>query len=189
MNPGLSRRFAIENAFRFEDFTDSQLRDILDLKLKVQDLKATDPAKIVALEVLARARIRPNFGNAGEVENLLGQAKMRHSARHRTLPLQDRPVEIIFEPRDFDADFDRGANASTNLTQMFQDIVGCDHIIGKLGDYQRIAVVTKERGMDARLLIPMCFVFKGPPVRMFWVFALSAADLLIKGNRKDDHRA
>jgi hypothetical protein len=98
-------------------------------------------------------------------------------------------VEIIFEPRDFDADFDRGANASTNLTQMFQDIVGCDHIIGKLGDYQQIAVVTKERGMDARLLIPMCFVFKGPPVRMFWVFALSAADLLIKGNRKDDHRA
>ncbi|KAF8206569.1 P-loop containing nucleoside triphosphate hydrolase protein [Mycena galopus ATCC 62051] len=163
VNPGLSRRFAIEDAFRFEDFTEPQLRDILELKLKEQDLKATDPAKIVALEVLARGRNRPNFGNAGEVENVLSQAKTRHSARHRKLPAQERPVEIVFEPRDFDADFDRGANASTNLTQMFQDIVGCDHIMEKLGDYRRIAVVTKERGKDPRLLIPMNFVFKGPP--------------------------
>ncbi|KAJ7756428.1 P-loop containing nucleoside triphosphate hydrolase protein [Mycena maculata] len=163
VNPGLSSRFAIEDAFRFEDFTDSQLREILDQKLKNKDLKATDPAKIVALEVLSRARHRPNFGNARDVENLLSQAKLRHTARSRTLPPQDRPVEIVFEPRDFDADFDRGANASVNLAKMFKDIVGCDHIMEKLGDYQRIAVVTKERGMDPRLLIPMNFVFKGPP--------------------------
>ncbi|KAJ7494734.1 P-loop containing nucleoside triphosphate hydrolase protein [Mycena galericulata] len=163
VNPGLSRRFAIENAFRFEDFTEPQLRKILNLKLNEQDLKATSPAMIVALEVLARARNRPNFGNAGEVENLLGQAKTQHAARHRSLPAQDRPVEIIFEPRDFDADFDRGTNASTNLAKMFEDIVGCNHIMEKLGDYQQIAVVTKERKMDPRLLIPMNFVFKGPP--------------------------
>ncbi|KAJ6576430.1 hypothetical protein DFH09DRAFT_1149320 [Mycena vulgaris] len=163
VNPGLSRRFAIENAFRFEDFTEPQLREILDLKLKEQDLKATDPAKIVALEVLGRARHRPNFGNAGEVENLLGQAKTRHATRHLGLPAQNRPVEIIFEPRDFDADFDRGANASTNLAKLFEDIVGCDHIMEKLSDYQQIAIVTKERNMDARHLIPTNFVFKGPP--------------------------
>ncbi|KAJ7475849.1 P-loop containing nucleoside triphosphate hydrolase protein [Mycena latifolia] len=163
VNPGLSRRFAIENAFRFEDFTEPQLRDILDLKLKEQDLKATDPAKIVALEVLGRARHRPNFGNAGEVENLLGHAKTRHAARHAGLPAQDRPVEIIFEPRDFDADFDRGSQASSNLVKLFEDIVGCDHIMEKLSSYQQIAIVTKERNMDARLLIPTNFVFKGPP--------------------------
>ncbi|KAJ6619746.1 P-loop containing nucleoside triphosphate hydrolase protein [Mycena sp. CBHHK59/15] len=163
VNPGLSRRFAIEDPFRFEDFTDSQLRDILDLKLKDQDLKATEPAKIVALEVLGRARIRPNFGNAGEVENLLGHAKTRHTARQASLPAQDRPTDIVFEPRDFDAEFDRGAQASTNLAKLFQDIVGCDHIMAKLGDYQQIATVTKARNMDPRLLIPTNFVFKGPP--------------------------
>ncbi|KAF7330535.1 NFX1-type zinc finger-containing protein 1 [Mycena venus] len=163
VNPGLSRRFAIEDAFRFEDFTEPQLREILDLKLKEQDLRATDAAKIVALEVLGRARHRPNFGNAGEVENVLGQAKTRHTTRHAKLPAQDRPAEIIFEPRDFDADFDRGAHASGNLAKLFQDIVGCDYIMEKLGDYQRIATVTKERGMEPRLLIPTNFVFKGPP--------------------------
>ncbi|KAJ7126993.1 P-loop containing nucleoside triphosphate hydrolase protein [Mycena epipterygia] len=163
VNPGLSRRFAIEDAFRFEDFTESQLRDILDMKLREQDLKATDPAKIVALEVLGRASHRPNFGNAGEVENLLGHAKTRHAARHTSLPAHDRPVDIIFEPRDFDADFDRGLHASTNLAKLFQDIVGCDHIMDKLRGYQQIAIVTKERNMDPRSLIPTNFVFKGPP--------------------------
>ncbi|KAJ7715419.1 P-loop containing nucleoside triphosphate hydrolase protein [Mycena metata] len=163
VNPGLSRRFAIEDAFRFEDFTEPQLREILELKLKEQDLGATEPAKLVALEVLDRARRRPNFGNAGEVENLLGHAKTRHAGRHAGLPEEDKPADIIFEPRDFDADFDRSAHASKNLDNLFQDMVGCDHIKEKLGDYQRIAVVTKERGMDPRKLIPTNFVFKGPP--------------------------
>ena len=41
---------------------------ILNLKMKQQDLEATERAKVVAIEVLSRARNRPNFGNAGEVE-------------------------------------------------------------------------------------------------------------------------
>ncbi|KAJ7601754.1 P-loop containing nucleoside triphosphate hydrolase protein, partial [Mycena polygramma] len=163
VNPGLSRRFAIADAFRFEDFTESQLREILDMKLKEQDLKATDAAKIVALEVLSRARHRPNFGNAGDIENLLGHAKTHHATRQSRLPAQERAVEITFEPRDFDADFDRGTNASENLATLFQDMVGCDYIKEKLGDYQRIASVMKERGTDSRRLIPTNFVFKGPP--------------------------
>ncbi|KAJ7158758.1 P-loop containing nucleoside triphosphate hydrolase protein [Mycena filopes] len=163
VNPGLSRRFAIEDAFHFEDFTEPQLRDVLDLKLKEQDLGATDAAKLVALEVLDRARRRPNFGNAGEVENLLRHAKTHHVGRHAGLPEQERPVHMIFEPRDFDADFDRSAHASDNLDNLFRDMVGCDHIKEKLGAYQQIAVVTKERGMDPRKLIPTNFVFKGPP--------------------------
>lgn len=64
------RRFAIENAFRFEDFTDQELLKILDQKLRKQDLAATQQAKAVAMEVLGRGRIRPNFGNAGEVMSI-----------------------------------------------------------------------------------------------------------------------
>lgn len=89
VNPGLSRRslfplmlivrcrfaqrltkvfrFAIESAFRFEDFNDDELLEILELKMKHQDLDATPKAKSVAIEVLSRGRNRPNFGNAGEV--------------------------------------------------------------------------------------------------------------------------
>ena len=84
VNPGLSRRykghsssledtgllvsrFAFESAFRFDDFTDSELLEILNMKMKNQDLEASENAKSVAIEVLSRARNRPNFGNAGEV--------------------------------------------------------------------------------------------------------------------------
>ena len=42
----------------------------MDYKLKIQDPYATDAAKDVATEVLSRSRNRPNFFNAGELENL-----------------------------------------------------------------------------------------------------------------------
>lgn len=64
-------RFAIESAFHFEDFSDDELLEILELKMRHQDLDATPKAKAVAIEVLSRGRNRPNFGNAGEVRLLL----------------------------------------------------------------------------------------------------------------------
>ncbi len=67
-------RFAIESAFHFEDFDNGELLEILDLKMRHQDLDATPEAKSVAIEVLSRGRNRPNFGNAGEVR--LNSAKM-----------------------------------------------------------------------------------------------------------------
>ncbi|KAH7925247.1 P-loop containing nucleoside triphosphate hydrolase protein [Leucogyrophana mollusca] len=163
VNPGLARRFAIENAFNFEDFTDSQLREILDFKLKDQDLNATDAAKDVASNLLGRARNRPNFGNAGEVENMLGLAKARYQTRQASVPAHKRS-DVVFEPRDFDPDFDRDLNASANLAKLFDDIVGCEDIISKLGDYQKTARGMKAQGMDMRQGgIPTNFIFKGPP--------------------------
>jgi hypothetical protein len=67
VNPGLSRRFSLADAFHFQDFSDSEMRQIHELKLKDQGLDATKKAKSVAVEVLARARNGPKFGNAGEV--------------------------------------------------------------------------------------------------------------------------
>ena len=165
MNPGLARRFAIENAFRFEDFDDDELREIMDLKLKLQDLSATDAAKDVAIEVLSRSRNRPNFGNAGELENLLSIAKNNYQKRVSHLPYTARSPDILFEPQDFDLDFERSANATSNLKELFKDVVGCDKIVKQLEGYQRIAHASKKQGRDPRDLIPTNFVFKGPPGR------------------------
>ncbi|KAG2057924.1 P-loop containing nucleoside triphosphate hydrolase protein [Suillus hirtellus] len=162
VNPGLARRFAIENAFTFEDFTESQLRDILDFKLKDQDLGATDSAKQVASDLLNRAKNRPNFGNAGEVENMLGLAKSRYQKRQASIP-PDQRSDVIFEPQDFDPDWDRDRNAAANLTKLFEDLVGCDDIVMKLGNYQKIARAMKATGVDMRKQIPTSFIFKGPP--------------------------
>ncbi|KAK0214978.1 P-loop containing nucleoside triphosphate hydrolase protein [Armillaria fumosa] len=161
VNPGLSRRFAIEDAFYFDDFSTDELRQILDFKLKDQNLQATEEAKKVALEVLNRAKIRPNFGNAGDVENLLSKAKMNYISRTRGS--QPSVVDTIFQPADFDPDFDRGSHADDNLDELFKDVVGCDGIVSKLRRYQKTASAARRKGHDVRDLIPTSFVFKGPP--------------------------
>ncbi|KAK0188469.1 P-loop containing nucleoside triphosphate hydrolase protein [Armillaria mellea] len=160
VNPGLSRRFAIEDAFYFEDFSTDELREILDFKLKDQNLQATEEAKKVALEVLDRAKIRPKFGNAGDVENLLSKAKANYISRIRGTQLS---VDTIFQPADFDPDFDRGSHADDNLDELFKDVVGCDGIVSKLRKYQKTASAGRRKGHDVRDLIPTSFVFKGPP--------------------------
>jgi hypothetical protein len=138
---------------------------ILEYKLKDQDLSATDDAKKVAGELLSRMRNRPNFGNAGEVENMLGQAKSRYQKRMASVPASQRK-DVVFEPKDFDPDFNRGQNASTNLANMFADVVGCEEVVEKLDSYQKIAQAMKKRGLDMRKHIPSNFVFKGPPGKL-----------------------
>ncbi|KAL0952879.1 hypothetical protein HGRIS_007097 [Hohenbuehelia grisea] len=176
VNQGLSRRFAIDDAFYFDDFTDPQLLQILDLKLKQQDLGATGPAKNVAIDVLSRARTRPNFGNAGEVENLLSKAKSHYQSRTKGRSIA---MDIIFEPEDFDPDFDRHTRASRNLKELFADVVGSDHIVDKLDGYQRIAQLMKSRGLDPRTQIPTAFVFKGPPGEICHLHRLLSSGILI----------
>ena len=167
MNPGLSRRFKIEDAFNFEDFDDAELLKILNLKLNNQNLEATDEAKKVAIEILSRGRNRPNFGNAGEVENLISEAKARSVRRRQQIPGAERPRDIVFEPQDFDPNHKRSENAATNLAKLFEDVVGCGDIVQKLSNYQQIAAVCKARDMDPREQIPTNFVFTGPPGQKF----------------------
>ncbi|KAF1955358.1 P-loop containing nucleoside triphosphate hydrolase protein [Byssothecium circinans] len=159
-NPGLARRFPLDSSFVFEDFTDPELRRILDLKLKDVGYNATDQAKKVAMETLQRARNRPNFGNAGEVDIILDRAKALHQ-KHLTA----RKVKQIdtFEAIDFDPEFDRGSRAATNLTQLFQDVVGCEDLIKQIQGYQTTAANMKALDMDPREQIPFNFLFKGPP--------------------------
>lgn len=114
------------------------------------------------MEVLSRTKRRPNFGNAGEIENLISQAKMHSQKRTTTMHPKDR-INISFVPTDFDPEFGREQNASDNLAKLFEDVVGCDHIVARLGKLQKVAKMSKERGLDTSDLIPTNFVFKGPP--------------------------
>ncbi len=163
MNPGLSRRFPLDNAFCFDDFDDDQLRQILELKLRKQCLDATTEAKDIAIRVLARARHRPNFGNAGEVENLISHAKTSHQTRLSALPLAARPTDVVFGPKDFDVNFDRKMNADVNSKELFKEVIGCNDIVAKMERYVQTASIMSARGLDPREYIPFNFIFKGPP--------------------------
>jgi hypothetical protein len=160
VNPGLSRRFPLDSGFLFEDFTDDQLSHILDLKLKKQGFGVTDQAKKVAMECLQRARNRPNFGNAGEVDILLDKAKLQHQIRYSKGKTKDPDT---FDAVDFDKDFDRAARASMNVDALFQGTVGCETVIAQLKGYQQMAERLKQRGIDPRQDIPFNFLFRGPP--------------------------
>lgn len=163
-NPGLARRFPLDSAFLFEDFTDEELREIFDRKLKQQGFQTTDQGRKVALEVLRRARNRPHFGNAGEVDILLNSAKGRHQKDRATGSAgQNIRGAATLEARHFDEDFDRGERAETNVAALFKDSVGFEQIVSQLESYQQITRTMKSMDMDPREQLPFNFLFRGPP--------------------------
>ena len=162
-NPGLARRFPLDDAFVFQDFTDDELRRVLELKLAKQDLEATDEAKTVALEVLGKARRRMNFGNGGEVENLITRAKNQYELRFTGVKVSDRPADMVFQPEDFDQEYKRSESATVNCRELFKETVGCEDVIKKLEGYTKTVSNMRARKMDPTTVIPFTFIFKGPP--------------------------
>ncbi|KAL4988395.1 P-loop containing nucleoside triphosphate hydrolase protein [Aspergillus falconensis] len=161
VNPGLSRRFSPDNAFVFEDFSDAELKQILHLKLKEQDFVTSDKGMKVAMEILSRARNRPNFGNAGEIDIMLNGAKVRQQQRRSSK--KGNLALNYFEPQDLDPEYDRGERGETNIPMLFQDIVGCESIINKLEGYRQSVKNMRELDMDPKEHVPFNFLFRGPP--------------------------
>ncbi|KAF8847867.1 hypothetical protein BDZ45DRAFT_555178, partial [Acephala macrosclerotiorum] len=67
--------FQLSCAFNFEEFGNRQLGQTLKLKLKKEGLETSEEARYVAIGHLGQARNQPNFGNAGDFENLISHAK------------------------------------------------------------------------------------------------------------------
>ncbi|ATY63735.1 AAA family [Cordyceps militaris] len=122
----------------------------------------SDPYKVavVALDMTERARSRPNFGNAGEVDVLRNGAKARHQTR---LTACETLRVSTLEALDFDEDHGRTENAETNVAQLFRDTIGCERIVAMLQGYQQTARTTKNLGLDPKEHVPFNFIFRGPP--------------------------
>ncbi|EPS35147.1 hypothetical protein H072_11585 [Dactylellina haptotyla CBS 200.50] len=159
VNPGFSRRFPIDDGFVFEDFTDIELSDILNLKLRLAEIDASQEARDAAIAKISQKRQKPNFGNAGEVENLLNVAKERMLKRQ--IDGEDMASELL--ATDFDRDHDRGNCANTDLQDLFKDLIGVNDVMQRFEDYQTTTMIMRGRGIDPQQHIPMLFIFKGPP--------------------------
>ncbi|KAI1989899.1 hypothetical protein LOZ53_003465 [Ophidiomyces ophidiicola] len=159
-NPGLSRRFPMSSAFEFEDYSDNDLQKIFDLKLNQAGFGVTPETRVVVKECLNRARHRPHFGNAGEIDILIDKAKLVHQKRFSSR--QTKSADIL-EPIDFDPDFDRADRALTNCRQLFKGVVGCEDIICKMEGYQKTVTSMRTLGMNPLEVIPFNFLFRGPP--------------------------
>ena len=133
---------------------------IFDAKLRAQQSMTTERGRSVALEVLSRMRNRPNFGNAGQIDILLNDAKVRQQKQFT----RDRVARTaFFEAEDFDPDYERAARASTNIEKLFSGVVGCDQIVTQMKDYQNMVTNMRDAGMDPRDDLPFTFLFRGPP--------------------------
>ncbi|KAK6496986.1 hypothetical protein TWF481_001965 [Arthrobotrys musiformis] len=159
VNPGLSRRFPLADGFTFEDFTDVELSKILDLKLRLAQIHASPESREVAIRKINQRRQKVNFGNAGEVENLLSVAKERMLKRH--VDGGDSTAELL--PTDFDPDHDRGTNADSGLADLFKELIGVQDVVERFEEYQASSMVMRGRGIDPKKYIPLLFIFKGPP--------------------------
>ena len=97
------------------------------------------------------------------MENILSLAKGRHQERQELKTTGNDISDVVFEPQDFDPDYRRAENATTNLQALFSDVIGCEEVIDKLAGYQQIAHNLKSKGLSSEDLIPTNFLFKGPP--------------------------
>lgn len=160
-NSALARRFPVASAFVFEDFTREEMTDILDLKLEEQALRIDDNTRKVMLEVLERARCRPGFGNAGEIDILLDRAKLRQQTRLAKSETLERAEYL--EANDVDENYDRASRDDGAIAALFDGFVGLQHLVDRLETYQRVVRKSRLLDIDPQESIPFNFIFCGPP--------------------------
>lgn len=162
VNPGLSRRFPADRPFCFENFNTNELEQILRLKLRDQELTASDEAIEIARDVFERALMRPKFTNAGEVDALLTRAKMNYEERQSRLPFDQQVYDGLLEAVDMDPQFDRASRTRINCYERLKGRVHSS-IIQKLISYQKRCEGARSHGFNPREQVPTNFVFKGYP--------------------------
>lgn len=87
-----------------------------------RDWSLGEAALLAAVEALEQERRKPNFGNAGAVNNLLSTAAIRMEARLRSLPPERRAAEVP-QAEDF-LQPKRGGDPSG----IFDDLIGCKYV-------------------------------------------------------------
>ena len=207
-NPGLARRFQLENAFEFEDFDDQvmvmflqssisydptptffsllcltssrnsipcrpshfkpfllnvcrqALLRILFANVANRGRTVSFPtAKAAVRKNLAKGRLRPHFGNAGAVDNLVSSAVSRAEERLQKLPATLRAVENGLELSDFIVEKPHVANPSL----VFQGLIGCETIKNRLAEYQAVVEAATAAGRDPTDDLALTFCFQGSP--------------------------
>lgn len=161
-NPGLSRRFQLDQAYIFPDYDDTALLKILIKKARESQLKISVPVAKLAVRSLARARSKPHFGNAGAIDILLSRAKERLQRREGV------PNELKVE--DFDLNFDD--TDKDQIDELLSHMIGMNDIKQKLEKLKKIVSFDRSRGDDPTESVSYNYLFLGNPVRAIRVFLI-----------------
>ena len=158
-NPGLARRFKMEDSFHFADYNDAQLTTILRERARNSSLNVTEQlAKDAVFNVLAKERAKPNFGNVGSINNLLDRGKERMMKRDDKKKSSGRWVLVaddLFETPEPNA-----------AMRALENLVNNDAILKHIKDLQKRV---KKLGRDGNTpdeinkKVLNSYVFVGPP--------------------------
>jgi hypothetical protein len=94
-NPGLARRFPLEYAFHFEDYTNSEFLTIFQKLCSRKNIVASQEVTECVLERLSHLKSSPNFGNVGALEQLVTAAVSR--AVNRGLDPNNSKIELCVQ--------------------------------------------------------------------------------------------
>ena len=156
-NPGLARRFRVEDAFHFADFDDKQLASILETSAKEMGLYLTpEIARGAVTHVLAKQRDKPNFGNAGAAKNLLEKGKEAMLRRSVGAPEKHKGLWIL------QADDLYVAPVPGQAMAALRKMANVEDIIGQLEKEMKSAKASLKGGKKRADLLQH-WVFRGPP--------------------------
>ena len=160
-NPGLARRFDLENAFVFDDYDDQALLKILLQNVRKRSLKVSlSDAKAAVRKRLAKQRLRPNFGNAGAAEALVAEAVQRRERRLECLRcVSQRSMERDLVLEDLYVEPAHVKDPSL----VFDGLIGCQEIKQKLTEYSAVVDAARIAGRDPMEDLGMTFCFQGSP--------------------------
>lgn len=153
VNPGLSRRFQLENAFHFPDFDDKALMRILMAKARDQQIGLTLSVAKRAVRTLAKARAKPNFGNAGAVDNMLSEAISRMQIRGGS------NGGLIVDDFAYSGD----EHDESSLETLFDGLIGCREVRAEMDVLRNTVVFSKAQGKPAASSVSYNYLFLGSP--------------------------
>ncbi|KAL3783915.1 hypothetical protein ACHAW5_011038 [Stephanodiscus triporus] len=155
-NPGLRRRFVPEQAFHFEDYTNSQLEKILLECCRSKHYQPSLEFREKALKKLEmQRRSEAHFGNAGSVQNLLKEAVSRATSQRKCAPYGSLKLESgdIELPGDDDKCVD--------LFEELRDLYRLENVIEELQKIKSQFDLAADEGEERPLVGH--FVFSGAP--------------------------
>ncbi|KAL6759018.1 P-loop containing nucleoside triphosphate hydrolase protein, partial [Haematococcus lacustris] len=158
-NPGLARRFQLANAWTFQDYNDEELLAIMKEAARRKGWELGLSELRAGVQVLDMERRRPNFGNAGAVNNLLATVAMRMEARMREMPASARaaalPVAADFLPP--------GDAEAVQVDQVMADLVGCEKVLAKLREWKATINASQRVGNKPLDSFEFNLLFVGGP--------------------------
>lgn len=169
-NPGISRRFPLENIFYFENYNSDELWSIFQKMIRENKLSvAPDEIEIFKKAVTNLPSINPDtFGNAGEVRNFMDAIERKRAVRifRNNLDL-DEPFISEDIPESYQSNYQ---STSFEIDQLFfnlNQMVGLDSVkleLNKTLRHLQLELLLKKHNPDYSPNISIQnLIFKGNP--------------------------